>query len=182
METVEISKTEHDRLVALEAKLEGEKTRADEAERKVEQTEADKVKVEGERDTLKTEKEALEETARQTTLRDERINALGKGFMDALGKTESIKTRVEAQAKDMSDEDWTARLDELEELLGKKRDDAGDGDDGNGNPSEETAEEFTAADLSKLTAGANGNGDAAVSPAARRSTVGALAGAFGKKS
>lgn len=182
METIEISKTEHDRLVALEAKLDAEKTRADEAERKVEQVEADKVKVEGERDGLKTEKEALEETARQTTLRDERINALGKGFMDALGKTESIKTRVEAQAKDMSDEDWTARLDELEELLGKKRDDAGDGD-GDGNPSsEETAEEFTAADLSKLTAGQNGNGDAAVSPAARRSTVGALAGAFGKKS
>jgi hypothetical protein len=95
--------------------------KSEKAEKELEKAEADKVKAETDRDAAKTELSKLEETAREHTLRDDRFGALGAGFLAALG--DKTKDRLKSQAGKFSDEEWTARLDELEELTSKKRDD-----------------------------------------------------------
>ncbi len=71
----------------------------------------------------KAKREALEETARTVTLAEERTGKLGAAFLAKL--PDGVKTRLTTdQAKKLSDEEWTARLDELAEMVGVKHDDA----------------------------------------------------------
>lgn len=182
MDTIELAVSEHERLIkdrdtaqAEVAKLQTEKA---DAERAAEKAEADKVKAEQERDQVKKEKDDLEEKARQTELRDERMKALGKGFVAKLGDT--TKTRLTDQAGTMSDDEWSARLEEVEELVGVKRDDAGEG--GGGSGGDEAAGTFTPEEVARSNAGGGSGGEGdAPSGAKTRSVIGNLAGLTGKK-
>lgn len=122
MDTIEIKRDEYDEL---KARPEGKEldelaAKLTQAEKDLEAAEAAKVKAETEKAELQGKLNAAEEQARQATLRDERLDALGEGFVAALG--EKTKDRLRKQAGSLADDEWTARLDELEELTGKKRD------------------------------------------------------------
>lgn len=110
-------------LQAANDRAEQEKERADKAERAFEVEETAKKAVETERDELKSAKETAEETARKTEMASTRLGGLGKDFKAKLG--EKTTEKLTAQAKDLSDEDWEARLVELEELTAVKRDAGG---------------------------------------------------------
>jgi hypothetical protein len=132
MEKVEIDKKEYDELRARpeQRQLDEVNERASKAEKELETEETARKKAESERDELKTKVDAHEETSRQAQLRDERMDKLGAGFTAKLG--DKTKDRLRKQAAQLSDEDWTARLEELEELTSAKRDDGapeGGGDD-----------------------------------------------------
>lgn len=167
METVEIAKTEYDELRARpqRSELDDLAARAEKAEKDVETAEANQKKAEGERDELKDKVEVAEEKARQATLRDERIESLGAGFTAALG--EKTKERLRNQAGTLADADWTARLEELEELTGKKRDlggeekPAGDGT-------------FSADEVARFQAGGDGADSKQPTPNQRRSVFAGL--------
>jgi hypothetical protein len=123
METVEIAKNEYDELRARPERRELDEltARAEKSEKDLETAETAQKTAERERDELKTKVNGFEEKARQVTLRDERLHGLGEGFMAKLG--EKTKDRLRDQAGALKDDDWTARLEELEELTGAKRDD-----------------------------------------------------------
>jgi hypothetical protein len=125
METVEIAKTEYDELRARPDRSELEKAEDArvKAEKDLEAAETAQKAAETERDELKVKVQGFEEQGRRVTLRDERIAKLGNGFTAKLG--EKTKQRLQAQAGELKDDDWTARLEELEELTGAKRDDGG---------------------------------------------------------
>lgn len=153
------------------------KNEAAEATKKAEEAEIAKKKAEDERDDLKSAKEEAEEKVRQGELASGRLDKLGKDFKAKLSDT--IRERLETQAKEMSEEDWEARLSELEDLTEVQRDAGGSGSeeaseagsgDGNVTP-EETAS-------AKLHGGGNGNG-AAPSKQKRSSVVGSLVGSVG---
>jgi len=153
------------RVPDLEAKLsDAEQAKAD-AEAKVEKTEAEKVKAEEEKADLQKKVDAAEETSRKRDLATERMEKLGDGFKDKIGKIESVKTKIDEQAQNLSDEEWDARIDELAELTGVKSDAArkkGEGDD-EGDGGGDGEEEFSAEEIarSQATGGKNGNsGDA----------------------
>lgn len=104
-----------------EAEAKREKDRADEAEKKV--TEA-------------------EEAQAKDDLAKDRLGKLGKGFKESLG--EFTRERFETQARDLSEEEWEARVKELEETTKVKRDEGGteataSGDKGGEFSREETA-------------------------------------------
>jgi Spy/CpxP family protein refolding chaperone len=155
-------------------KLRDEKAEAD---RKIEQAETAQKAAETERDTLKAAKEQAEETARAATLGSERLGKLGSAFKGALG--EHTTKRLEEQAKDLSDDDWEARLTELEELTAKKRDEGGATtttatDNGGTVTTEETAS-------ANLGGGGGNGGGAPGSSIARSAVIGGLTGKVGKK-
>lgn len=178
MDVKEVPVTEYDRLVAFEQKFNDEKARADAAESKVEETETELTAVKAERDTLKTDKEGLEEKARREDLSKKRIGELGPGFTGALG--DFTKSRVETQAAELSDEDWESRLKELEETTGKKRDEgAPEGEEKTDDPEspEFTAQQVTAFKPDGKTPTPGTQAD----PTTRHATVGALARSFDPK-
>ncbi len=146
---------------------------------KVEQAEADATKEKEGREAAEKERDTLKESAQRTELRDKRWSALGQGFIAKLG--EVTKGRLQEQASTMSDEDWGARLTEVEEMTSVKRDAAaeggseggsGSGSSGSGEAgsagagesgsafSEEELANFTQRGVTK-TSGTNGSGDAA---------------------
>jgi hypothetical protein len=137
MDTIEIDRSEYDSLKAaaarvpeLEAKAAGAETEAakvPELERKVEQAETEKVAAETRATSAEAKVSEHEEAARTATLASERLGKLGGGFTAKLG--EFTKSRLSAQAGALSDEDWDARLQELEETAGVKRDDGGTASD-----------------------------------------------------
>jgi hypothetical protein len=130
-----------------------------EAEGKVEAAEAAKVAAEEKAQQAETKVTTLEETARATALRDERIGALGDKFLERVGET--ARTRLQEQAKSMSDEDWNGRLTELEEIAQVKRDEKKDGstppaeNNGGGNGDGPT---FGSEELARLGSGVTGGG------------------------
>lgn len=197
---MEIEDKDYQALVAAKTSAESKVTELTaavaEKDKTLETVEAAKVKAEDEAKAEKARADKAEETARVATLRDERIEQLGKGFVEKLAKLETTNKRVQAQAGELSDEDWIARIEELEETLGVKRDDKGEeAPDPNdpvavaadkkkkdeaaaGGADDTTAgllferKDVAAADL---TASANGNdGSAIPSRAARQSVVGGL--------
>jgi len=85
-----------------EAEAQREKTRADEAEDKVTKAEEEQAK---------------------DTLAKERLGKLGKGFSAKLG--DFTRERVEEQARTLSEEEWEARLKELEETHKVTREEGG---------------------------------------------------------
>lgn len=108
-----------------------------EKDRQIEALEAKVTKVEEERDAEKLRADEAEEARRVAAMRDDRISALGTGFVAALAKREATNRNVRAQAAKLTDEEWEARLEELEESLELKRDakvdakaDEGKGKDG----------------------------------------------------
>jgi hypothetical protein len=143
---VDIEQKDYEALVA--AKADGESKVNDltaqlaERDRRIEQLEAEKVKAEEEREAAKAEAEQAREAGRVAAMKDERLSALGAGFRAKLDKLETTARRVREQAGKLTDEEWAARLDELEETLGVKRDakldGGGDGDEDDGKGSEHT--------------------------------------------
>lgn len=129
------------------------------AEKDLEAAEAAKVKAEEESKEATSKLEAAEEAKRAEELRSDRLGKLGAGFMEKLG--EKTKERLTDQAKSMSDEDWSARLEELSELVGVKPEEGkAEGD--------EEAEEFTAEEVAAAGVGKEG-GSQEPSPQARSS-------------
>ena len=140
--TVEIEDTKYEGLVAAKAEADSKAAEAiaklAEAERKIETLEAGNVKAQEELATAKKRADDAEEAGRVAAMKEERLTALGTGFVAKLDKLETTAKRVRAQAGSLSDDEWTARLEELEETLGVKRDAKVDaagasGDNGNGN-------------------------------------------------
>jgi hypothetical protein len=132
METVEIAKSEYDELRARpeRSELDAAVAAQSKAQKELETAETAQKAAETERDQLKTKVTGFEEQARQVTLRDERLDALGAGFLAKLG--EKTKDRLRTQAGELKDDDWTARLEELEELTSAKRDDGAEDKPGGG--------------------------------------------------
>lgn len=163
METVEIAKTEYDELRARPEPREVDEARerAAKAERELETAETAQKAAEKERDELKGKVGAFEEQARQVALRDERIDKLGAGFTAKLG--EKTKERLRAQAGELADDDWTARLEELEELTSAKRD-AGAEADGT----------FSREEVARHQGGGDGRSASDPTPNQRRSVLAGL--------
>lgn len=110
--------------------LAAEKTRADEAEtakaeaeQKVEKAEADLATEKEARETAEQKVKDAEEESAKDTLAKDRLSKLGKGFKAKLG--DFTRERVETQARELSDDDWEARLKELEETTEVARDEGG---------------------------------------------------------
>jgi hypothetical protein len=174
MDTIEIDRSEYDSLKAaaarvpdLEAKAaaaETEAAKVPELERKVEQTEAEKVAAEAAATAAQAKVSEHEEAARTAALASERLAKLGSGFTAKLG--EFTKNRLTAQAGALSDEDWDARLQELEETAGVKRDDGTGGGGGDDVLSRE--------EIARSATGGASEGAAGPSPQARGAVIGGL--------
>lgn len=123
---MDIEDSKYESLVS--AKAEGESKVAEltatvaERDRKIETLEADKVKAEEQVQSWKQKAEAAEESQRVAAMKEERLTKLGSGFVAKLDKLETTAGRVRTQAGQFSDEEWEARLVELEETLAVKRD------------------------------------------------------------
>lgn len=151
-----------------------EKTQREAAETAAEAAETAKTQAEAAKTAVDKELETEKEKGAQAELKDRRLGALGEGFTAKLG--EFTKSRVDEQAKSLSDEDWENRLKELEEQAGVKRDAKKDGGgdpppgDGDASPT------FGTEELAGLVPGSG----AAKPPSAteRQSVVGGLAAAF----
>lgn len=180
MEMTEIAVSERDRIIKerddAQAEVASLKEKVADAEKATETAEAAKVKAEEERDQAKTKLTDAEEKAREVELRDERMKTLGKGFVAKLGDT--TKTRLTEQAGTMKDDEWSARLDEVEELVKVKRDDKGEGGEGEGEDAEEKASLFSQEEVARSTAGGGKGepGEADQSAASRSSVIGGLSG------
>jgi hypothetical protein len=177
------------------SELAEEKTARQAAETATEAAEAAKVAAETERDTAKAEATAANENVAKAALKDKRMGALGEGFRAKLDAMPTVKARLDSQASDMSDEDWEARVTELEEATSTKRDAAKDGDDGDGDgagngatpPAGDAAagQTFGREELARLNLGGNGGPPATPgsepNPVERSQVVSSLAGAFKPK-
>lgn len=185
VETVEISRSEYDDLRQAKSErddlrtqvTEVEQAKAD-AETKVEQMEQAKTQAEEKLQKAEDDLAEAREAKEKAELASERIGSLGKGFLGKLG--EFARSRLDEQAKSLSEEEWDNRLKELEELSGVKRDDKGDGSEGDdggddsgegGESAEFSKEEIARAGVGKGREGGQGGNP---SPEARRSTIGAL--------
>lgn len=170
---MEIEDTKYDSLTTaaarvpdLESKLAdalAEAAKIPELERKLEAAETAKVAAETAKADADKKIAEHEESARTATLATERLAKLGNGFNAKLG--EFTKGRLTAQAGTLSDEDWDARLQELEETAGVKRDDGTAA-------AEADADVLTREEVAR-TAAANGGGTPQ-SPQARQSVVSGL--------
>lgn len=189
--TMEIEDAKYETLVAEKSAAESKVTEltaaVTEKDRKIETLEADKVKVEEERDTAKTEAEAAKETARVAAMRDERMSALGTAFRAKLDKLETTKDLVAKQAAKYTDEEWVARLAELTETLGVKHDKmlddkGGDGDKTGDDKPDATAGLFTREQVALSAVGGDKEGGEVTASATeepsvetRQSVIGGLA-------
>ena len=173
--SVDIDKQDYDELVAAKARipvleaenasLKAEAEKVPGLEKDLETAQIAQKAAETERDTERAAKEKLEETARAATLSEERFGKLGAGFLSKL--PESVQTKLGEQAKTLSDEDWTERLEELSSMLdGVKPDEGGPA---------ETAGTFSSTE----TAGTQLGGTApAKAPLSRAATETVLTGLF----
>lgn len=138
MDEITLARSEYDRIVkerdeavarvqavASERDVAAEAQKA--AEREQEAAETAKVQAETKVTELEGKVNLAEEATRQGQLADERFNALGGGFTAKLG--DKTKGRLKAQAAALSDDEWSERLDELEEMAGVKRDAGGESTD-----------------------------------------------------
>lgn len=196
METIEIPRSEYDELKAgaskideLQQRVSGlEETAAQVPglEKQIEELEIGKKKAEDEAADERTKREGLEEQARAATLSTERLSKLGEPFKDKL--PDSVKARLEEQAKTMSDEDWTERLEELAAMTGtppdSQRCDATSGGqrctmpDGHSGAhsfsKEESAGTFTREETARANLGGGSGGDQEPSRVAVSTVLGGL--------
>jgi membrane protein involved in colicin uptake len=181
MDPIEISREEYAELQKRPTpeELAAEKQRADKAEQ--EKADAEKLAEEKEAEA-KQEKERAdaaekkvseaEEEKAKDTLGKERLGKLGKGFVAKLG--DFTRERVEDQARTLSDDDWEARLKELEETTSVKRDEGGtepSKEDRGGKGGEFTREETARASLGGGEPSGTGEEP---SPESRRSVMSGL--------
>lgn len=173
MDTIEISKSEYaelqkrpstDDLAAAEKRAEEAEAAKAQAEKDLEAAEAAKVAAEEAKTAAEEKLAEAEEAANAAKLSEERMSALGEGFVAKLG--EKTKERVIEQSKSMSDEDWTARLEELSELVGVKPDE--------GKPEGEEAEEFSAEEIATAGVGRETGKTKEASPQERSAVFGTL--------
>lgn len=153
------------RVPDLEARLataEAEAAKVPDLERQLEETEAAKVAAETAKAAAEAKVTEHEEAARTATLATERMAKFGTGFTAKLG--EFTKGRLTTQAGTLSDDEWAARIQELEETTGVKH------DDGTGAPADDV---FTREEVARAAAHSPSNGDAP-SPQARGAVVGGL--------
>lgn len=153
------------RVTTLEAELAEAKT----AGTKVDQLEIDLQAAKTEAAAEKAAKEALEETARAATLSDTRVAALGDKFLAALPDT--VKGRLTEQAKTLSDDDWTARLDELAEMAKVKPDEKTDAAAGGSASTTTAAGVVTDTETARSQFGTGGNAGGQPSAAARTTVM-----------
>lgn len=170
--------------------------KADEAaqkQRDLEAAEAAKVAAEQERDTFKLKAETLETEQAGAALASKRIESFGTAFKAKVDALPSVKANLSEQAKTMTDEQWNARLTEVEELSGVKRDATADNGGGGGGDGQKDAATLAAEREAtaqgqvfkpeEVAAFQPGNGQqpgSGVVPANERAaTVGKLAGLFG---
>jgi hypothetical protein len=179
MDTFEIQRSEYDELKAKAAKsdelasrvadLEEKVGGIPDLEKKVEDAEAAQKKAEDEKADLQKKVDEADEKARTADLSKDRLSKLGKGFTTKLG--DFTRGRLEEQAGKLTDDEWDARLKELEETAGVKRDEGGA-------PSEEENEETVSREetaRSQVGGGGGGNGTGTEPSAeARRSVVAGL--------
>lgn len=174
MDDITIPKSEYDELRARPTReeLDSAKAAREQAEHDLEAAEAAKARAEQERDSEKSAREQAEERARAADLRDERLGKLGAGFMAKLG--DKTKARLTEQAAAMQDDDWQARLEELEEAYNVPADAGSDN-------TEREGEEFSREEVARSVAGRTGerthNGE--VKPAERRAVLRGLVPAKG---
>lgn len=141
MDPIEISKQEYNELLAAKAERDGAVKRADTADEAVEALEAQVADLKPKVEAAEAAKTAAEERAEAAeakateadersaadTLASERFEALGDGFKSKLG--DKTKASLEAQARTMSNEDWSARIEEVAEAYGVEATAAGDNKD-----------------------------------------------------
>jgi hypothetical protein len=194
MAQIQVEESEYTRI---KSERDDFKTRAETAEREkaeavsaAETAEAAKVKAEGELAEATKKVENFEESARKGTLADERLGALGDGFTEKIDAMPTLKKNLHEQAKSLSDEEWAARLSEVEEVAKVKRDAKKDGStppsgdpDASGSEDESAANKDTLFEReevasSQVSGGGNGdsggNANGQQTPAARRSVVAGL--------
>jgi hypothetical protein len=132
MDPIEISREEYAELQKRPTpeELAAEKLRADnaetakaEAEQKAEEKEAEAQREKDRADAAEAKVTAAEEDKAKDDLAKERLGKLGQGFLAKVG--DFTRSRVEDQARTLSEEDWEARLKELEESTQVARDEGG---------------------------------------------------------
>jgi hypothetical protein len=176
MDTIEIPRTEHaellqrptkDTLEQAEAKAREAEGKLQEAESKLEAAETEVTKKDGELQEANQKLETAEEESRKAELRDERLGKLGSDFTSKLGDT--AKRRLREQAGEMSDDDWSARLEELSELVEVKPEEG---------EKPKPGEEFSEREVASTAVGSGGGGGGGSKPSepARKSTVAKLMG------
>lgn len=111
------------RIPDLEAQA-AEATKVPTLEKQLETVEAEKAAEKKRADDAEAELTKAEEKDKADALAKERFNKLGGGFKSALG--EFTRPRLEAQAGTLKDDEWDARLTELEETMKVKRDEGGE--------------------------------------------------------
>lgn len=121
------SRPTQDEFKAVKTEAEESARKLEEAEKAAEEAETAQKKAEKERDEAVEAKEKAEEEKRAADLAASRLDDLGSDFKSALG--EKTRERLNKQASELSDDDWEARLTELEEMTEVQRD-AGDGESG----------------------------------------------------
>jgi hypothetical protein len=182
---MEIDDKRYEELVAAESRekalaarvpdLEEKAGKAEDLQKTVDKLEIDKKAAEDRAADEQSKREKLEEQSRATTLASERTGKLGSAFLAKL--PESIRTRLDEQAKKLSDEDWSSRLEELSELTGVKTDAKAEGEGGSGGSgsgSGASDEELAAAGSGGSGSGSGGSTSHASSEARRRSIVGSI--------
>jgi hypothetical protein len=102
-----------------------------EAERAVTEAETAKQAAETAKAEAEQERDTLKESQRQVAMRDKRMGELGDGFVAKLG--DKTKEALKKTAASASDEDWNARLEEIEEIASVKRDATADANNGGNN-------------------------------------------------
>lgn len=124
--TVDIEDSKYEALVAARSEADSRVTdltaQVAAKDKQIETLEADKVKAEEARDTEKKRADKAEEDQRVAAMRDERVGAFGTKFRAKLDKLETTKANLTKQAATFSDEEWEARVSELEEGWEIKRD------------------------------------------------------------
>lgn len=188
MDPIEISREEYAELTKRPTAEEfaAEKQRADQAEAdknaaeaKAEEKEAEAQREKDRADAAEAKVTQAEEDAAKDTLAKERIGKLGQGFLAKLG--EFTRTRVEDQARSLTEEEWEARLKELEESTQVARDEGGPatpadeasasapGGGGNGNGTKPG--EFSREEVARANPAGGGGGDTEPSPEQRSSVM-----------
>lgn len=135
-----------------------------EAQKALEEAEAAKVKAEEAKEAAEKERDELKAEAEAAALSQERMSKLGDGFTAKLG--EVTKKNLIEDSRTMSDEEWSARLEELSELIGVKPDAGAEDDAGE--------EEFSAEEVASANLGREQNGRREPSPQAKRHVYGSL--------
>lgn len=185
MDPIEISREEYAKLMERPTPeaLAAEKDRADKAEAKLAEVEPKLEKAETDLAAEKEAKEAAEqkvkdaeEESAKDTLAKDRLGKLGKGFLAKLG--EFTRARVDEQARTLSEEDWEARLKELEETTEVGRDEGGSEDPAAATAAAKGGTEFTREEVAsaRTTTGGSGGDGKEPSPESRQSVMRGLVG------